>query len=122
MHLVDPPKPVQKTYVPYISQLYHPMAAEPVDSLGPAAYNLDRHRHDARRRPPHQMLISPMKFASPCRDKHYLYQEALANQLHPRRLMNTVSPHKMLLQDMASGQANIGTPSRSRIMSHDSSI
>lgn len=40
-----------------------------------------------------------------------------------RRLMNTVSPHKMMMmQDLASGQGNIGTPLRSRIDSQDSRL
>lgn len=39
-----------------------------------------------------------------------------------RRLMNTVSPHKMLLQDLASGQGIIGTPQRSRLDSQDSRL
>ena len=38
-----------------------------------------------------------------------------------RRHMNTVSPHKMMLQDhLASGQANICTPIRSRLDSQES--
>ena len=93
------------------------------------AYNMDRMRVDSRKGPgPNQhLLISPMKFVSPRRDSNNLYQDAMAEQmagLQPsggRRHLNTVSPHKMMLQDhLASGQAHVGTPMRSRIDSQDS--
>lgn len=72
-----------------------------------------------------------MKFTSPHRDPN-MYQEGLVvgaeqigniHQTAGRFLLNNVgaSPLKITgLQDLASGQANIGTPARGRLDSHDS--
>ena len=56
----------------------------------------------------------------------HLYQDALGDQLAgvntgSRRII--ASPHKtMMMHHLASGQANLGTPLRSRLESHDSQI
>ena len=51
--------------------------------------------------------------------------DSLADQLElpsGSKRMPATSPQKMLLQDLASGQANIGTPLRSRLDSQDSRL
>ena len=62
-----------------------------------------------------------MKYTSPRRDNLFPDALGVGNPV-VRRLINAVSPSKLLLQDLASGQANIGTPMRSRVNSQDSRV
>ena len=63
-----------------------------------------------------------MKYVSPHRDQ--LYSDALGETLLPsRRLMNTVSPQRIMqLQDLASGPPNLVTSPRSRLDSQESRL
>ena len=71
-------------------------------------------------------MVSPMKYVSPT--PKYISADAYGDggphgELQGavgRRVINTVSPHKMLMQDFASGQANMAMPfGRSFLDSHE---
>lgn len=63
-------------------------------------------------------LLSPVKFNSPMKDTMY-GRQLLEPHAFAHRYLNTVSPNKMMMQDLASGQGNIGTPLRNRLDSND---
>lgn len=63
-------------------------------------------------------MLSPMKFTSPNKDTMF-GRQLLEPHAIAHRYLNTVSPNKMMMQDLASGQGNIGTPLRNRLDSHE---
>lgn len=98
---------------------YNPYSMEPV----PEQQHSHHLRVEPQRRSNQAYLISPMKGNT---SSEQLYGEPAAEGLiHPvhRRIMaNTISPAKLLLHQLGSGQAPIGTPLRSRIDSQESRL
>ena len=68
------------------------------------------------------MITSPMKFSvSPGQQNRTFYGDSIVDQhfsgathLPERRHIANVSPNKLLMQDITSGQVNIGTPLKSQ--------